>query len=133
MVAGTYVEAPSSDVTWQMITRGHGGVARMDFARGRFNANIWDGEFVIAPAGVSCSYDLSDSFDLLVVPLPLERLVRTSSGAYDVDRLYAQAWQDPLVRTLAYSMWVEASSVGRDVSLFIESAHSRFGRGSRAS
>jgi hypothetical protein len=67
------------------------------------------------------------------VPLPLERLVRTSSGAYDVDRLYAQAWQDPLVRTLAYSMWVEASSVGRDVSLFIESAHSRFGRGSRAS
>jgi AraC family transcriptional regulator len=120
--AGTYVESPSGEVTLQMITRGFGGSAKIDFARGRFSANIWDGEFVVAPAGVSLTYDLSDPFDILIIPLPLERFTRTSDGVYDIDRLYAQAWQDPLVRALAHSMWIEAASGSRDGALFVESA-----------
>ncbi len=120
--AGAYVESPSGEITLQMITRGFGGTAKIDFACGRFSANIWDGEFVVAPAGVSLSYDLTNSFDILNVGLPLERLIRASDGAYDVDRLYSQAWQDPLVCTLAHSMWIEANMGGRDGSLFVESA-----------
>jgi AraC-like DNA-binding protein len=121
--AGSYVESASSDVTLQLVTRGHGGAAKLDFARGKFRADIWEDEFVVAPADVACTYDLSDSFDLLVVTIPLRRFVETSRTSTNaVERLYAQAWNDPVIASLAKSMWTEARSENDDAILFVDSA-----------